>query len=160
MADNLIVGFAGNDTLNGLAGNDVLLGGLGNDRLNGGAGNDWLVGGQGTDMLYGGLGDDLLVGGSAPSFEADSASLPTEIRVARIDTLMSEWTNNNRSYAQRVQRLQNGVGSGNSVKLSSSTLTNDHAIDRLYGEEGDDWFWSSVGDRVLDRRTAETLSSV
>ena len=64
----LIVGTAGNDTLNGTAGNDLILGLAGNDTLNGLGGNDILVGGLGTDTMNGGLGDDTyMVGlGDAP----------------------------------------------------------------------------------------------
>jgi Ca2+-binding RTX toxin-like protein len=55
----IIVGTAGNDTMNGTAGNDLMLGLAGNDTLNGLGGNDVLVGGVGNDALNGGLGDDM-----------------------------------------------------------------------------------------------------
>ena len=54
----LIVGTAGNDTLNGTALDDLILGLAGNDTLNGLGGNDILVGGTGNDTLNGGAGDD------------------------------------------------------------------------------------------------------
>ena len=69
----IIVGTAGNDTLNGTAGNDLLLGLAGNDTLNGLDGNDVLVGGTGNDALNGGGGDDTY------SFDlADGADTITE----------------------------------------------------------------------------------
>jgi len=61
--NDLIYGGAGNDTLNGGGGNDYLYGGVGNDTLNGDAGNDYLDGGAGNDILNGGVGDDILRGG-------------------------------------------------------------------------------------------------
>ncbi|MDO5371600.1 MAG: hypothetical protein Q4F04_14865, partial [Paracoccus sp. (in: a-proteobacteria)] len=48
---DLLLGFAGNDTLNGLTGNDMLLGDVGNDVLNGGGGRDVLAGGAGADRF-------------------------------------------------------------------------------------------------------------
>jgi Ca2+-binding RTX toxin-like protein len=61
---NLLVGTAGNDTLNGAAGDDILEGGEGNDLLLGGEGNDLLLGGEGNDFLQGGAGSDQLKGGA------------------------------------------------------------------------------------------------
>ncbi|MGL6208214.1 MAG: serine hydrolase [Paracoccaceae bacterium] len=54
MADNQLIG---------LAGNDRLVGGLGGDRIAGGAGRDLLAGRSGCDTLLGGVGDDRLIGG-------------------------------------------------------------------------------------------------
>ncbi|MET0092276.1 MAG: type I secretion C-terminal target domain-containing protein, partial [Sedimenticola sp.] len=72
-SDDLIHGYAGNDTIRGRSGDDLVFGGAGNDNLEGDAGNDTLYGGVGNDTLegesdndtlYGGSGDDILVGGS------------------------------------------------------------------------------------------------
>jgi len=57
--DDIIYGYAGNDTLNGGSGNDILRGGAGNDTLNGSDGNDILIGGKGNDTLTGGAGVDV-----------------------------------------------------------------------------------------------------
>jgi len=62
--NNIIYGFAGNDTLNGFDGNDSLYGGDGGDRLSGGNGNDLLEGGNGNDTLIGSNGVDILRGGA------------------------------------------------------------------------------------------------
>jgi Ca2+-binding RTX toxin-like protein len=68
----VIVGTAGNDTINagnggalvlGLGGDDRITGGNGKDCLAGGDGNDVLAGGNGTDVLLGGEGNDNLYGG-------------------------------------------------------------------------------------------------
>ncbi len=60
----LMVGGAGNDTLNGDPFADELQGGEGSDVLNGALGNDTLIGGADNDTLNGGLGDDLFIGGA------------------------------------------------------------------------------------------------
>ena len=63
--DNLmILGGAGNDTLEGRNGSDSLSGGAGNDYLSGYVGNDTLWGGAGNDTIYGNDGADLLDGGT------------------------------------------------------------------------------------------------
>jgi len=58
------IGISGSDILIGNAGNDSIDGGNGSDILIGNAGNDTLIGGNGTDFLVGGAGDDLLDGGN------------------------------------------------------------------------------------------------
>ena len=72
VAERLLTGTDGNDTLEGAAGRDTLSGGAGDDTLfgyggsdslDGGAGNDLLYGGSGADVLRGGLGADMLIGG-------------------------------------------------------------------------------------------------
>ncbi|MGZ8286740.1 MAG: M10 family metallopeptidase C-terminal domain-containing protein, partial [Allosphingosinicella sp.] len=55
-----LYGGAGGDRLDGLGGGDQLYGELGDDLLNGGAGDDWLEGGRGDDALNGDEGDDNL----------------------------------------------------------------------------------------------------
>jgi Ca2+-binding RTX toxin-like protein len=78
-ADNWIVAYGGNDTIDGgfgndflygdnhpshLPGNDTIEGGFGNDFLYGDGGNDNLSGGGDKDYLNGGPGQDTLIGGS------------------------------------------------------------------------------------------------
>jgi len=53
-ANELILGTAGNDTIDGKNGDDCIIGGDGNDMLYGDNENDVLVGGPGIDMLDGG----------------------------------------------------------------------------------------------------------
>ena len=63
-SNDLVAGFAGDDTLFGLAGSDVIRGGDGNDSIDGGADDDQLYGDAGIDTIVGGLGNDLLFGGT------------------------------------------------------------------------------------------------
>lgn len=59
----LILGTAGNDTLNGGGGNDCIVAGAGSDVLNGQGGNDVLISGPGLiDFLNGGGGKDTCYG--------------------------------------------------------------------------------------------------
>jgi Ca2+-binding RTX toxin-like protein len=58
-ASELVLGTAGNDTINARGGNDCVLGGGGDDTLNGQVGNDVLIGGPGNDSFNGGPGTDI-----------------------------------------------------------------------------------------------------
>lgn len=69
---DVILGTAGNDTIDGLAGDDVICGLAGNDVIDGGGDQDVLFGGPGNDTLrgdgdadalFGDSGDDVLDGG-------------------------------------------------------------------------------------------------
>lgn len=61
--DDLLYGYGGDDKLFGSNGVDRLYGGDGADMLDGGRGDDWLEGGRGNDVMSGGLGADLFVVG-------------------------------------------------------------------------------------------------
>lgn len=65
---DVVLGAAGNDTLDGSSANDSLLGGDGNDVVDGGAGDDTIEGGTGSDTLSGGDGADTLDGGIGNDF--------------------------------------------------------------------------------------------
>ncbi len=60
--NDTINGNDGNDTVYGYGGEDVLDGGAGADNLEGGNSNDTLKGGLDPDILYGGFGNDILQG--------------------------------------------------------------------------------------------------
>jgi Ca2+-binding RTX toxin-like protein len=51
-ANALIIGTAGNDSINGNGGDDCLLGGAGDDVLRGNGGNDVCIGGPGVDTFH------------------------------------------------------------------------------------------------------------
>ncbi len=65
--DDVIIGDAGDNSLNGQGGNDFIDGGEGSNQLNGGDGNDTLVG-SGTDTISGGAGADTFI---TPNGETD-----------------------------------------------------------------------------------------
>jgi fibronectin-binding autotransporter adhesin len=62
--DQVVVGGAGNDTLNGTHLTDLIFGGDGDDEIHGLDGSDCIFGGAGRDSLFGENLNDLLVGGS------------------------------------------------------------------------------------------------
>jgi Ca2+-binding RTX toxin-like protein len=74
--NDVLIGGAGNDTLDGGAGNELLIGGAGNDTLDGGAGNELLIGGAGNDVLLGGTGINIEIQGAAHQFA--SSVVPTD----------------------------------------------------------------------------------
>jgi Ca2+-binding RTX toxin-like protein len=155
--NNRLYGLSGNDTLRGEDGDDVLFGGAGIDQLFGGSGRDWLLGGSGADSLVGGFGDDLLIGDLGIGFENEADLSYAGLNHAAINAIFAEWTST-RSYLQRIQRLQNGVGPRNTVRLSSTTLASDSEIDSILGNEGNDWFWAELQDLMPDRNNAERVN--
>lgn len=60
----LILGTAGDDTIDADGGRDCILGGDGADAINGEGGADVIMGDAGADDLRGGGGDDLIFGGN------------------------------------------------------------------------------------------------
>lgn len=77
--DDLIYGYAGNDSITAGAGNDEAYGGSGDDTIDGGAGNDLLVGDQsaqggGQDTITGGAGNDTIYGDSSGDTSAPAGT--------------------------------------------------------------------------------------
>lgn len=64
VADNVVSGGAGTETLRGTSGNDSITSGGGDDTLIGLNGNDTLIGGSGDSDLWGYDGDDSISGGN------------------------------------------------------------------------------------------------
>jgi hypothetical protein len=139
--DNVLKGGGG-------LGSDILLGRGGNDRLEAGGGRALLIGGLGTDTLVGGAADDLLIGGTT-SYDATQAAL---------DAIMSVWRLND-TYENRlaILRVNAAVVGGSPVKLDTTTVLDDGAVDSLTGGGGVDWFWSLGADVATDLATGELL---
>jgi VCBS repeat-containing protein len=155
--DAVVQGGDGNDTLDarGSSANNVLVGGAGNDTIWGGLGRDLLLGGTGVDTLRAGQGEDLLVGNSTVHDNNLTALL----------ALMAEWGRTDADYAERAAHLSGTPGGLNGgAFLNSSTVTDDAAIDQLYGESGLDLFFvTDVGtnkDRVNDLAGGELKVAV
>jgi Ca2+-binding RTX toxin-like protein len=77
--NDLILGTAGDDTLNGDDGDDCIVGGGGNDTLQGQKGNDIVLGQDGDDNLRGNQDTDICDGG--PGTDSGHPSCETEINI-------------------------------------------------------------------------------
>lgn len=152
----------GNDRLNLANGGGVAFGGDGDDRLLGGAGRDVLVGGQGADSIVANAGDDILVAGYT-SYDDRLARPEHEDAYGAI---LAEWSRQDATFAQRVDRLagraSGGINAG--YVFSEATLHDDDAtdaIDALTGSAGEDWFlWQRGEDQVNGMSAAESGKDV
>ena len=121
--DLVIMGGAGNDTIQGGAGNDTIVGGKGNDTLKGGAGNDRITDDSGVNKIYGQAGDDTLI--------AHSKS-----------------TNSSSKYSNQIYG-----GSGNDYLEGGNGkdyLSGGDGYDVLYGLGGNDYLTGGKGNDYLD----------
>ncbi|HEX2973802.1 MAG TPA: peptidylprolyl isomerase [Tepidisphaeraceae bacterium] len=188
-----LTGSDGDDILVG----DGILGSLtsgGMDILYGGKGKDLLIGGAAADNLYGGEGDDLLIAGYTSSGKTYSSgggdyySSPTlkplsyEVDPAALRMLLKEWTRPAASatYAQRLAHLT-GADFADAIntreyRLYRKTAKADTHLpttatdrDKLYGQAGQDLFFSDVStnptkhpsfDWVMDKATNETVIDI
>ena len=137
-----LYGGAGDDKLAGGPGNDIIVGGDGNDFLWGDNGNDLLIGGAGTDKLMGGKGDDVLVG-SSYSEESNRVALRA---------IMDEWERTDISYVLKCLHLTYGANVGPVAGLNGdwvldeTTITDDNLHDKVFGEQGQDYFLIGLED--------------
>ncbi|NEX12093.1 MAG: hypothetical protein C1942_05240 [Prosthecochloris sp.] len=69
LAEPVITGDSGNNSLSGTENDDTIYGYEGNDTLDGGAGNDYLIGGYHADTIIGGTGNDRIL------FDRDDTSV-------------------------------------------------------------------------------------
>ncbi len=146
--DDMLFGNFEDNFLDGRAGNDVLIGQNGNDTLLGRSGRDLLIGGKGQDDLSGQDGEDILIGGMTDH----------DNDVVALSLLRDEWTRNDLTYKERVHHLANGGGLNGATVLDDSTVTHDNAVDQLFGNADQDWFWSDAAD-VLDALANELVNS-
>src|SRR5205823_2465587 len=132
----LLFGGDGNDTFNaidagGSIANNILVGGAGNDSISGGSGRDLLIGGPGTDALGGAGGDDILIG----------AYTDYDANVQALLAVMKEWGRTDADYNTRNKHLQGSLSGGlnGSYRLTTTTVHDDNTVDSLYGNAGMDW---------------------
>jgi hypothetical protein len=173
---NVIVGGAGDDTIYGNAinggegkgGNNILLGGAGSDTIYG----NWANGGEagGYNILVGGTESDILLDYKAADGAEGRSSIliagNTSLQVPDLKAVMSEWASAH-SYTTRLQNIL-GVGTGarengNAFLQPGVTVTNDLAVDQLWGSTGGtglNWFWYLLAvDQVNRTKPGETLTT-
>jgi len=153
-AFEMLIGSSVNDTLTGNSLANVIFGGSGNDTIAGLAGRDLLFGGNGNDNVNGGDDEDIVIGGLTTYYSESTKILD---RTA-IQSIWTEWTRTDLSYANRITNLKNGGGLNGTIKLNSLTVLTDTAamLDTLTGGLGLDWFWQFTGDSISDLNNGGT----
>jgi uncharacterized delta-60 repeat protein len=149
---------SGNTTLSaaGSSAANVLVGGAGNDSLQGGSGRDILIGGAGSDTLQGGSGGDILI----------PATTDYDANIAALAALRKEWARTDLSYNDRINHLYGTTSGGynGTNYLTPSTVHDDVAIDYLYGGGGGDWYFAmttgSTADFLSGRKKNEVLTAL
>lgn len=151
--DDVLVGSFGNDLLDGGDGNDLLMGYGGNDTLLGGAGADLLFGGSGADRLEGSAGSDLLIAGLTAYDQVSEA----------LYAIQREWVSS-RTYNQKIANLMGtGTGprnNGSTFLTPNFTLTDDNAIDTLFGQADQDWFIYEITQDIGSDVSGETVTDI
>ena len=142
------------------------MGGAGNDTIYGnwtdggeGSGRNIIVGGADSDTLYDykiadgaeGKGSILIAGNSA-------------LGIANLQAIMSEWSSTD-SYALRVNRILNGGGFNGSTTLQPGVnVTDDAAINHLWGSTGGsgfNWFLYTLAvDEINRAKVGETHTHI
>ena len=145
---DVMLGFAGDDTLQGGDGDDFLFGWSGNDQMNGGQGADFLRGGGGDDLIYGdyfgdnprnSFGADTLDGGDGDDTLYGDAEVLTEsggddVLVGRVgrDVLFGQKGDDTLAGGDDDDSLNGGVGQ-----------------DVLFGGAGNDILDGDIGNDIL-----------
>lgn len=128
-----LYGQGGNDTISAGNQDSILIGGIGDDHLLGGNGKDLLIGGAGADWLEGGNGDDLLIAGST-TYDTNTAA-----HRKALCGIQDEWINGQGGPAGRKASLTIGGGKNGTNVLNATTVFDDSAVDRVFGQNGKDW---------------------
>jgi Ca2+-binding RTX toxin-like protein len=170
---NIIVGGAGDDVIYGNAvngaegkgGNNILLGGDGDDTIYGnwtdggeGGGRNILVGGADADTLY-----DYKIADGAEGKGSILISGETLLGIPELSQVMLEWASTH-TYNDRVANILGpgapGRLNGGAYLHPGSTVTNDAAVDHLWGSTGGtafNWFLYTLAvDEINRAKIGET----
>jgi Ca2+-binding RTX toxin-like protein len=133
--------------------NNILIGGAGDDTIQGGGGRDILIGGLGADRLVGQGGDDILIGGTTAY---DDLSKPLNLQA--LIAILAEWASTD-SYEQREAYIIGNAGTGGLngayFLLPSLTGFDGGAMDQLTGSAGRDLFFVQNPDKITDLNATE-----
>ena len=137
------------------SGNDVLIGGSGKDTLTDtGTGYNILIGGPGVDTLTGN-GNDILISGTT-SYDSN-----TSANIAALDAILAEWSSSD-SYSLRISKIMNGLGTGGTDALNSSTCQSDGVANTVSDGASttqNNWFIVNSKDKVT-KKSNETETIV
>ncbi|VXB82902.1 hypothetical protein PSEUDO8BK_40174 [Pseudomonas sp. 8BK] len=149
--DDHLMGMAGDDRLFGGDGNDHLMDFEGNNRLQGGAGNDWLHAGEGNDTLDGGTGDDTMTGGAGNDlYMVDSwGDQVIEEVDGGIDTVKSSVDFGLGVNVENLTLTGSTAIMGHGNELDN-TIRGNSADNHLFGGDGNDRLYGGDGNDVLD----------
>ena len=139
--DNIINGNSGANTLMGGAGKDTFDGGGGIDRIYGEDGDDTLYGAAATDTLVGGIGNDLYI--------LDGVDVIIENTAEGTDTVQSSVTYTLAANLE-VLILTGTTAINGTGNASDNTITGNGAANALSGGAGDDIYYVSTGDSVVE----------
>ncbi|WP_291142390.1 putative Ig domain-containing protein [Hydrogenophaga sp.] len=135
--NDVVVGYALDDTLAGGSGDDVILGGAGSDRIDGGSGNDFIMSALSARLTgdYGTLAQNGIV--ATPWIGSEVNGVPAWA-IAR--DAQGHWVSSN----LLVDDLRL---SGGAYQAWTDDAT---AADTVSGGAGDDTIWGGIGNDVLD----------
>ncbi len=160
VANDIITGDDGVNSINGGAGNDLIKGGQGSDKLYGDDGNDQLHGDSGDDLIYGGSGNDILIGGAGKDTldggdGIDTASYATStlgITLNLAAALGSQGLAGD-ALGDRLIGIENILGgAGNDIirgTNAANAIYGGIGNDTIYGEGGDDILAPGVGKDII-----------
>ncbi len=162
-----IYGFGGNDKLAGAGNDDIIYGGTGNDKLGGNAKDDQLFGEEGNDHLNGGTGDNVLAGGVGNDsyfIMTDSTNHVIEHAGEGIDVVRSQ---ESYTLGDNLEKLvlyaDAACGTGNDLantlngNASNNVLSGLGGIDALTGRDGNDQLFGGDGADRLNGGNGDDL---
>ncbi|MEZ5841016.1 MAG: cadherin domain-containing protein [Hyphomicrobiales bacterium] len=145
---SLVLGTAGNDTLDGTAGADVMFGNGGTDNLNGSEGADILIGGSGTDFVR---------------YTADTTGVTIDLSTGTGSGGLAEgdtYFGIERAVGGLADDLLIGDGDDNILygRVGDDTIDGGAGNDSLFGDGGNDVVSGGAGgDQITGGDGADTL---
>jgi hypothetical protein len=145
-----VLGGLGNDSLAGDSASNILVGNAGNDTLDSGnGGKDLLIGGAGADRIYDYFTDDVIVAGST-KYDA---------HVDALASILAEWARTDIGYPAKVADLKNGGGLNGQVVLSGAAVIDDNAIDTILSPGGFNWYVGiGTKDQIPNKKSGEQVN--
>ncbi|WP_297990140.1 calcium-binding protein, partial [uncultured Campylobacter sp.] len=174
LADKILKGDDGENSISGTSQNDYIDAGGGNDKVYAGIGDDVLIGGEGGDYLEGGAGDDtyiynlgdgadtILDGGGSDTIKFGAGISKDDIVVRRTgddirisfknsqtDSILLRYNASNASYYVENFLFDNGETMGMQDILDLSLIGTD-SDDVIYGYNADDTLRGGKGNDTLN----------